>query len=370
MTTRGRAGRMALLVFGGLSLLTGLWSGMVRLGWVMPIPNEQLVIAHGPLMVIGFIGTLIGLERAVALGRWWPYAIPALTALSAASFIGGFDGSVAASFAAAASLVLIAVFAALYRQYPSEHFIVMALSALAWLAGNLLWATAPPRFAVVPWWVGFLVLMIAGERLELSRIRRPPIFVRVVFHASVAIVSAGLAWSLVDFPFGVRISGAGLFAVALWLLRYDLSWHSARQRGLPRYMALCLIAGYFWLAAGGLLWLGNAEYFSAGPRYDAMLHAIFLGFVFSMIFAHAPIIFPTITGMALPYRNIFYLHAALLHLSVLLRVAGDFSLLLPLQRWGGLLNGLAILLFLANNVRAVRAGRGGRLSREGLVKSP
>ena len=66
-----------------------------------------------------------------------------------------------------------------------------------------------------------------------------------------------------------------------------------------------------------------AQFFSAGPTYDAMLHTIFLGFVFSMIFAHAPIILPTITGLALPFQNIFYLHAALLHLSLMLRVAGD-----------------------------------------------
>jgi hypothetical protein len=84
------------------------------------------------------------------------------------------------------------------------------------------------------------------------------------------------------------------------------------------------------------------------------LHAIFLGFVFSMIFAHAPIILPTITGLALPFQNIFYLHAGLLHLSLLLRIVGDLSLTLSLQRWGGLLNALAILLFLVNNVRAVR----------------
>jgi hypothetical protein len=35
-------------------------------------------------------------------------------------------------------------------------------------------------------------------------------------------------------------------------------------------MAVCLIAGYFWLAAGGILWLLFAQFFSAGPRYDAM----------------------------------------------------------------------------------------------------
>ena len=110
--------------------------------------------------------------------------------------------------------------------------------------------------------------------------------------------------------------------------------------------------------AGSVLWLGLAQYFSAGPRYDAMLHAIFLGFVFSMIFAHGPIILPTITGLPLPFQNCFYLHAGLLHASLLLRVVGDLGAWLSLQRWGGLLNAVAVILFLLNNVYAVRKGAG------------
>jgi hypothetical protein len=131
-------------------------------------------------------------------------------------------------------------------------------------------------------------------------------------------------YSFFDFLNALRLAGVGLLVLALWLLRYDLVWQSARQAGLPRFMAICLIAGYVWLAAGGFLWIGFAQFFSAGPRYDAMLHTIFLGFVFSMIFAHAPIILPTITGLALPFQNAFYLHLGLLHLSlVVTRLGGS-----------------------------------------------
>lgn len=355
MNTNSNRGRFALIGLAGISLLTGLWTGLARMGWLLPLPNEQFVLIHGPLMVVGFLGTLIGLERAVALKRWWAYAIPVLSASSALLGVTGASAQLAASLAAMASLLMVAVFVTLYRQYPSEHFIIMALSALAWFAGNALWFNEAAVFIFVPWWVAFLVLMIAGERLELSRLRQPTALVRFAFHAGVAAILIGLGCSFLDFPSSLRFAGAGLFALALWLLRYDLVWQSARQVGLPRFMALCLIAGYVWLAAAGILWIGLAQFFSAGPRYDAMLHAIFLGFVFSMIFAHAPIILPTITGLALPFQSAFYWHAALLHLSLLLRVAGDLSALLPLQRWGGLLNALAIFLFLANNIRAVRA---------------
>ena len=350
------AGRFVLIALAGVSLLFGLWAGTVRLGWALPTPSESFIVYHGPLMIIGFLGTLIGLERAVALDRLWPYGIPVLSAISALSVLVGLPGQLSAPPAVAASLLLTAVFFALYRQYPSEHFVIMALSAVAWLVGNIIWFENFPLFHAVPWWAGFLVLMIAGERLELSRLRRPSATIRAIFHVSVAIILMGLVLSMLELHAGVRIAGLGLLAIALWLLRYDLAWHSAQQAGLPRYMAVCLIAGYVWLAVGGILWLLFAEFFSAGSRYDAMLHSIFLGFVFSMIFAHAPIILPTITGMALPFRNSFYLHAGLLHLSLVLRVAGDLGLVLSLQQWGGLLNTLTILIFLINNVRAVKLG--------------
>ena len=356
MNTNPNRRRFILIFLAGISLLTGLWAGTARMGWSVPVPNSQFVVAHGPLMVVGFLGTLIGLERAVALQRWWAYGIPVCTGLSALAALFSAPVHISASLAVFASILMIAVFIALYRQYPSEHFIIMALSALAWLAGNALWFAGAAVFTFVSWWMGYLVLMIAGERLELSRLRQPTALIRRAFHGCVAVIFIGLVCSLFDLTTAIRITGFGLLVLALWLLRYDLVWQSARQAGLPRFMAHSLITGYIWLATGGITWMVLAQYFSAGPRYDAMLHAIFLGFVFSMIFAHAPIILPTITGLPLPFQNIFYLHAGLLHVSVLLRIAGDLLLSLPLQQWGGLLNAGAILLFLVNNVRAVRMG--------------
>jgi len=66
--------RLLLILLAGISLLTGLWAGLARLGWLLRLPNEQFVTMHGPLMVTGFLGTLIGLERAAALQRCGPTA--------------------------------------------------------------------------------------------------------------------------------------------------------------------------------------------------------------------------------------------------------------------------------------------------------
>jgi hypothetical protein len=92
--------------------------------------------------------------------------------------------------------------------------------------------------------------------------------------------------------------------------------------------------------------------YSAGPIYDAKLHAVFVGFVFSMVFGHAPIIFPAVLGspaslgQPIAYRSYFYAPLLLLHLSLVLRLAGEFGGWILVRQWAGLLNALAILLFL------------------------
>jgi len=106
-----------------------------------------------------------------------------------------------------------------------------------------------------------------------------------------------------------RIVGLGYLALAAWLLVHDLARVTVRQNGLTRYIAVCLLTGFVWLMVGGWLSIGYAGY-TAGPIYDAKLHAVFVGFVFSMVFGHAPIIFPAVLGspaeLGLPiaYRGI------------------------------------------------------------------
>jgi len=87
------------------------------------------------------------------------------------------------------------------------------------------------------------------------------------------------------------------------------------------------------------------------------LHAVLLGFVFAMIFGHAPIIFPAVLGIRIPFRGSFYLHLLLLHCSVALRLEGDAVGYDPPRAWGGLFNALAVLLFVLNTARAALAGR-------------
>ena len=82
----------------------------------------------------------------------------------------------------------------------------------------------------------------------------------------------------------------------------------------------------------------------AGPQYDAMLHAFFLGFVFAMIFAHAPIIFPAVLGARMTYRPLFYAHVLLLQATLLVRLVGDVVGWGVGRQVGGLLNAVMLVL--------------------------
>jgi hypothetical protein len=153
------------------------------------------------------------------------------------------------------------------------------------------------------------------------------------------------------------MAGVGLLALAAWLLRYDVARRTLARGGLPRFTAMALLLGYVWLAIAGILWLLGPERIASGFWYDAMLHAVFLGFAFSMIFGHAPTIVPALTGFALVFETRFYVHLVLLDASLGLRIVGDLAAWPEARRWGGMLNAAAILLFVIVTVVAVRAGR-------------
>ena len=140
--------------------------------------------------------------------------------------------------------------------------------------------------------------------------------------------------------------------MALWLLHYDIARRTIRQPGLPRYIASCLLLGYGWLGFGGLMAVWKGAIF-AGPDYAIVLHAFLLGFVFSMIFGHAPIILPALTGLQLRFTPIFYVHLVLLHVTLAYRMVGNLAGDLVVRQRSGVLNAITILLFLAVTIITV-----------------
>jgi len=339
-----------------LGLLAALWAGLMRLGWELPALTASLALAHGPLMISGFLGTLITLERAVALKQNWMYLAPLLAGLGWLAAVLIPDRLSGPILLSAASLGGVAILLEITRREFALHTVTMLLGMLAWSVGNLLWLTGLPLYQVVFWWQAFLVLTIAGERLELSRVLRPARSQQWLFGAIVFLLLTGLLVTAFDLQPGTRLAGAALLALAVWSVRNDIAWRNLRHRlDLTRYIAWCLALGFVWLGIGGAVHLVLGAQF-AGPRYDAALHAVFVGFVLSMIFGHAPIIFPAVLGVPISFHPAFYIQLAVLHLSLALRVVSDFANAQAPRMWGGLFNAIAVLLFVGLTVYSVRKG--------------
>ena len=336
-----------------IALVAALWAALVRVGWKMPALPTPIAGQHGALMISAFLGTLISLERAVALQKNWAYAAPAFSALGGLALILGLPPEVGRGLIALGSLGLVFVFGFIYRQHPTTDVVTMALGAVMWLVGNLLWLLGESIYSAVPWWAGFLILTICGERLELSRVLWLKPSSRTFFKIAVGVFTLGLITSLFALEIGLRVGGVGLILLGAWLLRFDIARHTIKKTGLTRYIAACLLPGYVWLMIAGGLWL-LAGLPPNNLTIDAMLHTIFLGFVFSMIFGHAPIILPALLPVDITYRSVFYAPLILLQGALIVRVIADLSLNLTLRQWAGLFNVLAILLFIGVLVLSAR----------------
>lgn len=338
-----------------LTLLAAIWAGLLRIGWVWPPLRPSLASLHGPLMVSGFLGTLIGLERAVAMRRNWTFLSPLLTAVGGILLVIGFSEP-AMILITLGSVMLVAVSVAMVRHEWALHTVTMGAGTVAWLGGNLLWLAGRPIYQASYWWAGFVLLIIAGERLELTRVLRPTKRTKQLFGLASGLFAAGLLLSLVAYGPGIRLASLGSLALALWFGLFDIARRTIRKPGVTRYIAWNLLMGYVWLAVSGLI----GVYYGllvAGPIYDAWLHALFLGFAFSMIFAHALIILPALLGVTINFNRIFYLPPILLHISLILRIAGDLGLNMTMRRWGGLLNAVSILLFAVIVIVNVLSGK-------------
>jgi hypothetical protein len=340
---------MALAAFVMLGAIGG---GLVRLGWTVPT-TAGLVAFHGPLMV-GVLGTVIGLERAVALGRVWPYAAPAATAVGAVALAAG--ASSGAWLLLLGSTVMTIVSAEIVRRQPALFTVLVALGAGSWLVGQILWIAGWPIHRIVSWWMGFLVLTIAGERLELSRLLQLGRTSRAAFVGVIVVFLVGIGGTLVAPDPGARLAGAAMVAMAAWLGVFDVARRTVRTSGVTRFIAVALLSGFVWLGVAGLLALRFGAV-AAGPYYDAILHALLVGFVFSMIFGHAPIIVPAVLRVTVAYRPAFYLPLGLLHASLVLRIVGDCTPWLQGRRWGGLLNAVAIVAFFASMAHGILGSR-------------
>src|ERR1043166_8759909 len=116
-----RSLRFLLVASALISLLAAMWAGLIRIGWALPPLDLNLPMLHGPLMINGFLGLVVGIERAVALSSpgvqhrtRWPYLSPICVAVGTLALF--FSGQVGALLITLGSGILVAVFALIMRR--------------------------------------------------------------------------------------------------------------------------------------------------------------------------------------------------------------------------------------------------------------
>ncbi len=224
------------------------------IGLPAPVSADRLPDVHGMLLVLGFVGTLIALERAVALGHRAGFLAPGLLGAGAVLLVSPAPLVAGRSTLLAGTVALAAVYIPLWRRQRDDAVLVQALGAVLAVGAATLWLGGVRVPSLLPWLVGFIVLTIAGERLELARIAMGPRAGRtlVLLAAGVLVtVTASLLWPAVGAP------ALGLVLVVLvgWLAVHDVARRTVRSDGLVRFMAASMLAGYFWLAVAGSVWL-------------------------------------------------------------------------------------------------------------------
>jgi hypothetical protein len=326
-------------------LVAAVTGGLLRAGVVPPLVAgagwlAPAVTHHAALMICGFLGTMIALERAVALHAKAAFLVPAASALGGWMLLRG-QPAAGAWLLVAASAGFVAVNIVIVRRQCADHTIALGLGAAAWLTGNLVFALGIGRAAPLPWWFAFLVVTIAAERLEMSRLLERGPAAQPLFYAILMVMGIGAVRFAAQPAEGGLVFGIALAALSAWLFAHDIARRTVRAPGLPRYIAVCMLCGHAWLAVAGAAWIAMA--FGAAAR-DVALHALGLGFVFGMVMGHAPVIVPALARVRLRFRPVFYLPVALLHLSLAVRLwAGAAD---PAWRaLGAAGNGLAIALF-------------------------
>ncbi len=341
-------GRFVFLAVAGAALLAGLTGALLLLGVGLPSGAARLALAHGELMTLGFLGTVVALERAVALDQSWGYLSPGLAAVGAIGLLAGQPVLGSAGLLGGA-IVLLAVYAAFARDERSLQLGVQAAGAGAWLSAALLLAAGIPVSSAYPWLAAFLVMTVVGERLDLARLGGVANRVRRQLVVALWLFVIGVTAAVFLPEAGTRIAGVAMLAMAAWLARHDLARRTVHMTGVTRYIAICLLAGYAWLAVAGTAWALTGT--APAPAYDIRLHALFLGFVISMVFGHAPVIVPAVLRVPLPYRSWNYAALALLHAGLLVRLIGGDLLGVPDGLLvGGVANVLAMLAFVGVSV--------------------
>ncbi|MBI2734002.1 MAG: hypothetical protein HYX44_12070 [Aquabacterium sp.] len=251
LSTWARPTMIGLVAF---SLLLGIAGGLMRAGvpvigwlpaaWVLPAAS-----LHAALMVCGFLGTVIGIERAVALHAPWAFLAPLFSGSGAVCLMLGQAWlGMALMVLAGAAFVLVNLF--IVGKQSARHTWLLLVSALVWLLGNVRLMHHGLANGTLLAWLGFLILTIAAERLEMTRLMRVRPWSNPLLLGCLAMLLSGIALAEWQDQAALLAWGFGLITLSAWLITFDMA------RMLHASVLMRLLAGHddaTWLARGSTL---------------------------------------------------------------------------------------------------------------------
>jgi hypothetical protein len=328
-----------------LFLLLGIMAGLER-GGLHHLNlglHQSLATLHYVIFFSGFFGTLLSVESAVGQGKKWLFLIPATILIGTLLYITYGIWYIFVLGAAIFSIPSIMVFV------QRKNYITFVIPCILFFLGAI-FNVMNFYYSSALAYLYFITLYILAERLELAKIvgAGKGAFWNLV--ASELVILFAIVLSIYNLQLAIRLSGLTTLILAIWFWFNDLARKAIRTREPAKYSALAMLIGYIWLALGNTLFIVDASTF-----WGESIHSVTLGFVFSMVFAHAPIIFPNVAKVKFNFSRTLYIPLFLLHFSVLLRVVSHF---LPNAKPIALyLNFISIIFFFATFIVLVRASK-------------
>lgn len=334
-----RKSLIPFLLFAFANLIFGMYSGLGRMGWTITFKEGYL--HHGAIMVGGFLGTLIALEKIIPLKKPFLLVIPLISGISI-FFLWAGSFFIGVSLLILASVGLIIVYIIYLSRQQDLYMWIMLFSAVFLCTGNVVLLSKKFYPIALPWWMAFVLFTIVSERLELSKFlpvsKKQKIF--LLLFATLFVAGILMPFHSV----GNYVSGLALILVGTWLMKFDVIRINLRKTGLTKFSGVALLAGYISLVFTGVFLIALPN---VALAYDATVHTFFLGFVITMIFAHGPIILPGVLGLSVkPFHPALYVPLSLLLFSLVMRISADLSLIsINFQLVSGYLSGVSILLY-------------------------
>jgi nitrite reductase (NO-forming) len=343
-----------------LALVVGVIKLMTLSGLLASPPLTVLFPHHGELMVFGFLATLVPAERYIGSRSMnippLIHAMPFLTSIGALlKLFSWFTRveilNVAGTLSIAGGVLLYIHLLAFLSGHSTEKtsFRLMGTGALALLLSLVASYSIPPvgNLSLAFLMLAFPALTILGERVELSKFTMRRIGIEAQ-AAGLAGVLGFLVSIAIQTPFLLMAASLLFFALAVYIMRSE---RLVLAEGLKGYLSWHLIVAYAWFFLGFALAFVASLAKKPQIYFDPAVHALAVGFVLGMIYAHVPIVAPAILGRRVNETRLTLFPLALLTLGNILRLLGEATKVRAVVGYSGLL----VLLSLAALARMMQA---------------